>query len=455
MFASRLPQPCGGPGYHRRRHMSTVEQTERGPDDGRPVARRNLGAIVWGQAVSLFGDYVAIFALPYFMVALTGEALDLTLVWWFENLPMLLFGLAAGVYLDRRARLRLTLITVDLVRAAMFGLLAVAAASGVAGKPMIFLVAFAAGSMAVLFDSGLQALMPSALREEQLITANSRIELARTIMGSLGPLVAGLAVAVSAGFAIAFAVNGVTFLASAVFLGAVKPKARVQPTEREPFWASFSSGVRYLFSEPHLRWATLGASATNLVFAPLAATIVLFVASVILGLDVGAGGDELTESGGQIGLFFALMALIGAVGVAVAPAVARRLPLGTMYVLGLALFGIGFVLVSRSTSMLAVIPAGIGLSGVTWVNIALVTLRQRLTPPELLGRVITASRWIAWLPFLFVPVAGLLADALGLRTLYLQSAAALLVVALALTATKLYRDPVMADPGETPSHPVG
>ncbi|RPI24670.1 MAG: hypothetical protein EHM57_02455, partial [Actinobacteria bacterium] len=305
--------------------MSAREQSPGSTGDVVRVAGGNMAAIIWGQGISLFGDYVAIFTLPYFMVTLTGEAIDLTLVWWFENLPMLLFGLAAGVYLDRRARLRLTLVGVDLVRAALFLSLAAATSVGAATPLMIFLAAFTAGSMAVVFDAGLQALMPSVLRASQLITVNSRIELVRTVMGAAGPLAAGLAVAFSAGFGIAFAINGLSFLASAFFLTFVQPIRAREEREPEPLLASFRSGVRFLFAEPHLRWATLGASATNLVFAPLAATLLLFVASVVLGLDVTADGTDLTDYGGALGLFFTLMAVVGAVGVAMAPMVSRTL----------------------------------------------------------------------------------------------------------------------------------
>lgn len=401
---------------------------------------------MWGQGVSLFGDYVALFTLPYFVVALTGgDVVDLTLVWWFENLPMLLFGLAAGVFLDRRARLKLTLIGVDLVRAALFLSLAAATSVGVATPVMVFLVAFTGGSMAVVFDSGLQALMPSVLRESQLLTANSRLELVRTAVGAVGPLVAGFAVVVSSGFSIAFATNGVTFLASALFLSFVQPIRPREKQAREPLGVALRNGLRYLLGEPHLRWATLGASATNLVFAPIAATLVLFVVTVVVGIDI-SDAAEVTESGHTVGIFFTVMAAVAAVGVAAAPRLARRMALGSMYVVGLGLFGAGFVAVSQMDSLLAALPAGVGLTGVTWMNIALATLRQRLTPQHLLGRVITASRWLAWLPFVFAPLGGLAADRYGLRAVYLHSAAALLVVALALTLTALYRKPVWANP---------
>ena len=68
--------------------------------EGHLKAKRNLIPLVGGQAVSLFGDYIAFFTLPLFVLSLTGDAFDLGLTAAAETLPMLLFGLAAGVFLE-------------------------------------------------------------------------------------------------------------------------------------------------------------------------------------------------------------------------------------------------------------------------------------------------------------------------------------------------------------------
>ena len=81
---------------------------------GRQRARRNMVPLVGGQAVSLFGDYIAFFSLPYFVLSLTGKPLDLGLTAAAETLPMLLFGLAAGVILDRWRNLKGALVAVDI-----------------------------------------------------------------------------------------------------------------------------------------------------------------------------------------------------------------------------------------------------------------------------------------------------------------------------------------------------
>ena len=80
---------------------------------------------------------------------------------------------AAGVFLDRRRRLGRTLIAVDLVRAAAFLMLAIAAQNEWVTTTMVFAIAFLVGSMAVLFDSGLQSWMTVSLLENDLVRANA------------------------------------------------------------------------------------------------------------------------------------------------------------------------------------------------------------------------------------------------------------------------------------------
>jgi MFS family permease len=414
------------------------------PPDLEALRRRsrdqiNLRPIVFGQAVSLFGDQIAYFTLPYFVVTLTGSALDLGLTSAFETLPMLLFGLAAGVYLDR-ARLRRTLVFADAARALAFLLLAVAIAADAARPLTVFGVAFVVGSMSVVFDSGLQALLPTALSDTVLVTANARLQLARTLAFILGPAVAGLLIARPGGFQLAFILNACTFLASAVFLTMVRTTEAPRVVHGR-FRAALGDGLGFLWGERRLRWATIGGAVTNLVFAPLEAVLVLFVTERLAGtVQPPAWLDwAFSALAAEVGLFFALQAIIGSIGVAVAPAVARRMPLGRMFVLGLVMLGAGFLVVAFSSTFWAVIPAGVALTGVSWVNVALNTLRQRLTPADKLGRVIAASRTISWIGLpVGAATGGALADAFGLVPLYAAGSVLVIVVALALVATPLW-----------------
>jgi len=413
---------------------------------GRRTARRNMVPLVGGQAVSLFGDYIAFFSLPYFILSLTGQPLDLGLTAAAETLPMFLFGLIAGVFLDRIRSLKSALVSVDLVRAAVFIALAVAAANGAGTRWLVFGVAFVIGTMSVFFDSGLQAWMPSVVDDDMLIDANSHLAVARMVTLSIGPLAGGMLIAFSGGFAIAFVINAMTFLVSALFLSRVRVVHKRPLAIREPFMESLKEGLKFLLGDARLKWATLGGTLTNLVFQPLEALLVLFVVTEILDLPAGSVSD-LTTVGVSIGVFYALNAAIGAVGAALAPRMSTTVPLGTMYVTGLFLVGGGFLALALMRSFWAVIPAGLAFAGMSWINVALVTMRQRLTPTELLGRVIAASRTLAWIGLpVGAALGGMIAGYIGVIPVYVGGSTLVILIAAFLLTTALVRDPVMADP---------
>jgi MFS family permease len=415
--------------------------------------RRNLTLILSGQAVSLLGDYVALLALPLFVVELTGSALDLGLTMAFETVPTLLFGFAAGVALDRMS-LRRALVIADLGRAAAFAALAVAVAAGAAEVWMVFLVAFVVGTMTVGFDSGFQAWLPSLVGENVLLGVNSRLQFIRTAAWTVGPPVAGFLATGFGGFGAAFLLDAGTFLISAMVILAlreVRPRERIAHLRWLP---AFREGMRALWRDGRLRSATLAATAVNMLFAAMEALLVLF-ARDRLGIDEGA----------LIGWFFAGHALLGAVGVVGAPWLARRLGLGRSFVLGLGMLGAGFFALNAAapavasltpiwSTVVSVIPAGISVAGVSITNVSFFTLRQQLPPPEMLGRVIAASRTLAWAGLPLGPLlGGALAEQTSLGLVYGAASGLLLAVAASLVATALWRVPVAAPAAERAEQP--
>ena len=227
----------------------------------RRVARRNVTPLVMGQAVSLFGDYLAYFALPWFILELTSRSRDLGLVAAAETLPLAVFGIAAGLLLDR-VRIKGILILADLVRAGAFLALAVAAENG-AATWMVFLTAFVVGTMSTVFDSGLQAILPAMVGNDLLVPVNARLSMAHTLAWPAGVAAAGLLVTQSGGFSIVFAANSYTFVISALFL------SQTRQLREQPRGSSFggrsgiSAGLRFLRRESVLFWATLGAAVTK------------------------------------------------------------------------------------------------------------------------------------------------------------------------------------------------
>jgi MFS family permease len=411
-------------------------------------AAANRGPIVIGQSLSLFGDYIAYFTLPWLVFELTGRGSDLGLTAFSETIPVLLFGFAAGVVLDR-LRMRSVLVLADLVRAAIFLVLTVAVVTDTVRPGLIFVAAFTFGTMTVFFDAGLQAMLPSVVQSDQLVDLNSKLSLARTVSFALGPAVAGVIIAGPGGFEAALGINAATFLISALLLLRVKElRARSKLSHRTSFRRALGRGLRFLLREQHLRWATFGAAVTNLVFAPLEALLVLFVETQLAGsVTPPSWLDWLFSGAAEVGLFIGLQAAIGSIGLVMAPWVARRIGLGRQYIIGIAMLGLGFAGVSAMQSFLAVIPAGIGVAGVGWVNVAFVTMRQQVTPAPLLGRVTAASRTLS---YVFIPagaaLGGFLADAFGIVPVYLLGSTGTMVVAAMLVFTPLWWRPIPTEP---------
>jgi len=391
--------------------------------------QRNLRLIVVGQGVSFFGDYLAFFlALPVFVRDRTGSAGSLGLLAAAETAAVLLFGFVAGVFLDR-VRIRRAIILADLARALAFGLLAVAVSMDVAATWMAFAVAFVVGSMGTVFDTGLQSYMPSVLERDQLPGANGGIEFARNLAMTLGFVAGGLVIAWGGGISGAFWLDAATYSVSVVTLLAVKEfGVRAQPP-REPIMSALTSGVAHLWKTRSLRWATGAAVVTNLAFAPLAAVLTLY-ADVELGIVEGQ----------RLGLFFAGFSALAAIGGLSASRLMAAIGVGRSVVSGALLFGLGAIGAGIAEGWWAVMPLGIATAGVAINQAAFVTLRQRLTPPALLARVISASRTIAWVGIpLGATAGGLLGDEIGLRPLFVGGGAIIVAVSFLIAFSPLGR----------------
>jgi MFS family permease len=212
----------------------------------------------------------------------------------------------------------------------------------------------------------------------------------------------------------------------------------VKSTER--FVTALRSGVGFLLSHAQLRWVTLGAAIVNLVFAPLEALLPLFIADY---LGSGITGPHflafLFTEEAQIGLFIGLQAAVGSVLIVLGPRIASRVHLGRMFTVGLFLFGAGFITMAFSNSFWGFVPAGIGIGGVGFANIAIVTMRQRLSPAEKLGRVASASRTISWsLIPIGAAVGGAIADWIGIKTVYVFGSLGVLATALFVMRTAVW-----------------
>ncbi len=351
--------------------------------EGKPVLPYHFNLLWVGHATSQLGDYVALFAVLFFVKdQITDEPFWLGLVFAAETLPGVIFGLSSGLVIDRLSR-RSLMISTDLVRSVAFIALALLSGAMVLRDRPLPVVAIAVvfGAMASVFRSALTAYLPSIVSREQLASANARLSVTGQTFFILGPLLAGTLIA-TVGYPVAFGLNAATFLVSAattLFLPKDDPRGR---TSDRGWKAEMAAGFDVLWTDTRLRLTTMGAFVSNFVSAFFESSLVL-LSVVLFGLSNSIETSQLYSALGVGGVLGALSAVWAV----------QHLGLGRVFTAGLLIWGGGFALMtyvdSISGALFLFALTGFGLP---WVAVATATIRQKVTPDAYLGRVDAAAK---------------------------------------------------------------
>ena len=229
------------------------------------------------STVSDFGTYITSVALSVLiLVTMNGTALDQGLVNAARWAPYLLFGLVAGVWIDRLPR-RTVLIGGDLGRGLILAGVALASAAGLLSVPGLMMLIFAFGTLALTSDAAYQSFLPQLVPRRLLTKANARLQQSDTVAQTTGGAVAGGLVALlTAPFAMLL--DAVSYFLSAAVLLTLERPSQVPVRSTQPLHRKVSEGLRWVYRHPYL--------------TPLAcSTHIWFIGSSILGA-VSTGGDS-------------------------------------------------------------------------------------------------------------------------------------------------------------------
>jgi MFS family permease len=378
----------------------------------RPLWRDRNFATYWsGQAVSQLGDRVSELALPLTAVTVVGATATqvglLTAAIWLPNL----LALVLGSWVDRQQRKRWVLVTADLLRAVVVLTVPVAALLGVLALPQLFVVALLLGAGATLYQSAWQPFFVTLVRRDQYVEANSLLSTTRSVSFVAGPAVGGALVqALTA--PVALAVDGVSFLLSAVLLRRVEVDERASATtaERGSLGQRVREGLRIVLHHPYLAPALRCVTWVN-AFTFMVSAVVLVFASRTLGL-----------SAGTIGLALGVGAVGGVAGALAAAPVARRIGTGRTIAVGALLFTLPMAALAlaggsrlSAAAVLACVEAVSGF-GVMLFDVNLNAVQAVVTPDAARGRVVGAFTTINYgIRPVGAVVGGLLADLVGVR----------------------------------------
>ena len=143
-----------------------------------------------GQTISNLGSSVTLFALPLLVYKLTGSALNLGISTAATFLPYLLFGLILGAWTDRVNRKRMMIVT-DLGRALIIASIPFWVLFGPLPVWWIYAVGFIHSTLTICFEAGQFAAIPGLVKQDDLVTANGRIQASYAGAQIVGPLLAG------------------------------------------------------------------------------------------------------------------------------------------------------------------------------------------------------------------------------------------------------------------------
>ena len=378
---------------------------------------------LWSSsAASNLADGIFVIALPLIAVRLTDSPVLVAGVAIAGRLPWLLFALIAGALADRLDRLR-TMRHVNLLRFAVIGLMAALALLDLLSLPALYIAAFVLGIGETLFDTAAQSIMPSLVGREQLSKANGRLYAAELSMNQfIGPPLGGLLVSLSVPLALAGSALCYVFAAGGLMLivGDFRP-ARTGPPTR--IHTEVLEGLRYLARHRLLRTLAGMVGLMNLATSAVFAIFALYA--------VAPGPMGLSEAG--FGLLLTTFAVGSVIGSVLVERIERRF--GRASVLTLGVLGAGLPLfVPALTTEPTLVGAAFAVMGLTLMlwNVVTVSLRQRIIPDRLLGRVNSGYRLLAWgTKPLGALLGGVVGQLFGLQAVFILAGAVTLVLLVA------------------------
>jgi MFS family permease len=385
--------------------------------------------------VSAFGSQVTGLALQILTaVALSASATEVGIVNAARWVPYLLFGLVAGVVVDR-CRRKPMMVGTDLARAVLLGAIPLLYALDQLSIPALCLFVFAFGVLSLLFEAANQSYVPQLVPKELLNAGYARVEQAGAVVGSTGPLIAGVLIKIM-GAPLAVLVDALTYLISGLLLASVKaPDPVPDRGARRSLANELGEGLAWVYRHRTLASIALTSHAM-LLFNSMVSTV--FVVFALHELKIGEFGLGTTYAFGSVG---------AVLGGALSGRVARRLDVGATLIAFRLLAAVGWlplVLAERGPWALASVSLAFFL-----VSLAIgiespveMSYRQAVTPDRLRGRMNATIRSMNWgMVAVGAPLGGVLADQVSYRfALWIGlSGAVLQALALAVSRTRRAR----------------
>lgn len=361
------------------------------PSLGELVAPRRMGRdfrwLLASSWTSNIGDGVALAAAPLLIASMTSSPILVASGAILQFLPWLLFGLHAGAIADRFDRRRLVMFA-NAARAVVLAALCLFLVTGSANIWIVLAVAFLYGTAEVFVDTAGSTLLPMLVKPADLALGNARLQAGYLVANQFaGPPLGAFLFA--AGSAWPFLVEVVCVSLAVVLISRmaktpVPPRARAGSGTDErthpPVHTDIAEGLRWLWRNPPVRTLVIIILAFNVTWAAPWGVLVLYATDY---LDMGAVGFGALTTASAAGGILATLSFGW---------LERRISFATLMRIVLSLevlMHLSFALTTTGWVAL-VIMFFFGAYAFVWATIS-TTVRQRLVPAELQGRVASVN----------------------------------------------------------------
>src|SRR4029077_4745617 len=395
---------------------------------------RNFLMLWTSETISQFGSQFTGLALPLTAIIILGaKSVEVGILIFAGSVPWLLFGLIAGVWIDRHRKQRI-MVTSNILRGSLLALIPITAVLGIItklGLPFLYAISFAVGFLQVFFDITYQSYLPSLVRRDQLIEGNRNLQASASTAQVAGPTLAGIIISiVTAPIAIVF--DALSFFASALELGRIDHEEVIDKEIVKPsVLTDIREGLHVVFGNRILRMIA-GCTGTSNFFWTALGT--LFLLYLIQPSPAGLGVST-SLAGVTAGIIFSVASVGALVGVVVSTKVAKTIGVGPAILVSIMIGSLGGIPYYLSGSLTVSPLFSLGGFGVNWSMLAImggqfvtfigtvvynvnqVSLRQAIVPLRLQGRMNATMRFLVWGTIPLGAIAGgLLGEFLGLRT---------------------------------------
>jgi MFS family permease len=393
-----------------------------------PLRRRPFAMFWSGAFVSNIGTWMETVAVGILVTEATDQAGWAGLVAAAGFAPGAVLGPIGGAMADRFARKRILILTTSvqtLLAAALFAL----ALRGDPSPGLVTLIVFGGGCANAIGFPSYQSILPDLVPTEELVAAVGLSSAQWNLGRIIGPALAGLVIAAGGdrwGFAIAFGINAVSFLAVIVVVAVLTLPGSRAGARAVSIARSIGAGFSYAWREPGLRTIVVYMSVSSLLAAPFIALIPPMALKV---LDAGKGGTSALVAAQGVGAVVTAV-LLGTL-------VERYTSRGVLAAVAVVL-PISLVAYALSPGIVAAVVL-IFFVGALYLGAlsSFTSIAQLRAPAELRGRVMSVLNVLLGSLYpIGAVVQGWLSDRIGQRVTQAGAALAMLVVVVLLRMTR-------------------